>query len=37
MWRFDTQGVNLNRYYDDPKEQKHPTVLAAKNEILKVH
>ena len=37
MWRFDTQGINLNRYYENPKDEKHPTVIAAKKEVLKVH
>ena len=33
-YRADTQGNNLNRFYDNPDAQHHPTVLAVK-ELLK--
>lgn len=33
-WRFDTMGVNLNRYYSEPSPDLHPTIHAAKNAIL---
>ena len=34
-WRFDTQGVNLNRQYLDPSPEQHPSIYAAKKTILK--
>lgn len=37
QWRFDTNGVNLNRQYTDPSVVNHPTILAAKNAVLKSH
>lgn len=33
-WRFDTLGLNLNRYYSDPVPEIHPTIWAAKNAVL---
>lgn len=36
-WRFDTNGVNLNRKYIDPSESDHPTIFAAKDAVLKEH
>jgi len=36
-WRFDTLGLNLNRYYKDPQIEAHPTIWAAKNAIIKEH
>ena len=33
-WRFDTLGLNLNRYYKDPTPEAHPTILAAKKAII---
>ena len=33
-WRFDTIGLNLNRYYSDPSPDMHPTIWAAKNAII---
>lgn len=35
-WRFDTLGLNLNRFYKDPTEEAHPTIWAAKNAILEL-
>ena len=35
QWRFDTQGVNLNRKYSDPCQEKYPTILATKELVLK--
>jgi len=37
QWRFDTNGVNLNREYFNPSEEDAPTILAAKNAILDDH
>ena len=36
-WRFDTLGVNLNRYYKDPTPENQPTILAAKEAVIKEH
>ena len=36
-WRFDTNGVNLNRKYDQPCPYQHPSIYAAKNKILEEH
>lgn len=36
-WRFDTNGINLNRRYVDPDQQSQPTIAAVKEEILKEH
>ena len=36
-WRFDTLGLNLNRYYKDPDPEAHPTILAAKNAVFAEH
>ena len=36
-WRFDTMGVNLNRFYSDPKPELHPTIYAAKNAVVEEH
>ena len=33
-WRFDTNGVNLNRKWGSYDESKFPTILAAKKAIL---
>jgi murein tripeptide amidase MpaA len=33
-WRFDTLGLNLNRYYIQPTEEEHPTIWAVKNAVL---
>jgi murein tripeptide amidase MpaA len=30
-WRFDTYGVNLNRFWKEPTIDQHPTILGAKN------
>lgn len=37
QWRFDTNGVNLNRKWDSNDKEKYPTILAAKNAILEDH
>ena len=36
-WRFDTMGVNLNRFYSDPKPELHPTIYAAKRAVVEEH
>jgi len=36
-WRFDTMGVNLNRFYADTSPDLHPTIYAAKNAIIAEH
>ena len=36
-WRFDTNGLNLNRFYKDPTQESHPTIMAAKTAVLKEH
>ena len=36
-WRFDTMGVNLNRFYSDPKPELHPTIYAAKKAVVEEH
>ena len=36
-WRFDTLGLNLNRYYKDPQIEMHPTIWAAKTAVLQEH
>jgi cytosolic carboxypeptidase protein 5 len=36
-WRFDTMGVNLNRYYVGTSPDLHPTIYAAKNAIVTEH
>ena len=36
-WRFDTYGVNLNRFWKEPTQDQHPTILGAKNQILIEH
>jgi cytosolic carboxypeptidase protein 5 len=36
-WRYDTQGLNLNRFWADPKPDLHPTIHGAKNQILIEH
>lgn len=36
-WRSDTQGVNLNRVYEDPDPYLHPTIYAVKKAILHEH
>ena len=33
-YRCDTKGVNLNRCYDDPDQDEHPSIFAIKNKIL---
>lgn len=33
-WRFDTMGVNLNRYYKEPSKELHPTIFAAKTAVI---
>ena len=33
-WRFDTLGVNLNRYYKDPSLESQPTIFAAKDAVV---
>lgn len=33
-WRFDTLGLNLNRYYKDPTPEAHPTIFAVKNAVI---
>ena len=33
-WRNDTNGVNLNRTYQDPDPKLYPTIYAAKKAIL---
>ena len=34
-WRTDTNGIDLNRRWNSFDETKYPTVVAAKNAILK--
>eukprot|EP01064_Diplonema_japonicum_P022277 TRINITY_DN3199_c0_g2_i1.p1 TRINITY_DN3199_c0_g2~~TRINITY_DN3199_c0_g2_i1.p1 ORF type:complete len:482 (+),score=108.99 TRINITY_DN3199_c0_g2_i1:48-1493(+) len=36
-YRSDTNGVNLNRMYDCPKMDKHPTIYAVKKLFLSLH
>mmetsp|Transcript_29167 Transcript_29167/g.21712 ORF Transcript_29167/g.21712 Transcript_29167/m.21712 type:complete len:93 (+) Transcript_29167:876-1154(+) len=36
-WRNDTQGLNLNRFYDSPTLEAHPTIVCTKHAILKEH
>lgn len=36
-WRQDTRGVNLNRVYDNPDPQLHPTIYAAKLAVKHEH
>lgn len=33
-WRFDTIGLNLNRFYKEPTEDMHPTICAAKKAVV---
>ena len=33
-FRHDTRGNNLNRFYDEPRHDHHPTIFAAKKVIL---
>ena len=37
QWRFDTNGANLNRKYEDPTEEEHPAILACKNAVKEEH
>lgn len=34
QWRFDTNGVNLNRKYDSNEDDLYPTILASKKAVL---
>jgi len=36
-WRFDTLGINLNRMYQDPEPDVHPTIFHAKQAIIAEH
>jgi hypothetical protein len=36
-WRFDILGLNLNRFYTNPKQNIHPSIYAAKKSILLEH
>ncbi len=36
-YRADTEGNNLNRFYDNPDPQHHPTVLAVKLLLKGMH
>lgn len=36
-WRHDTRGVNLNRVYDNPDPQLHPTIYASKLAVKHEH
>lgn len=34
QWRFDTNGVNLNRKYDSEEDELYPTILASKKAVI---
>ncbi len=36
-YRADTEGNNLNRFYDNPDAQHHPTVLGVKQLLKGLH
>lgn len=36
-WRFDTNGMNLNRFWTNPCPEKHPAIKAVKDAIIDEH
>ena len=36
-WRFDILGLNLNRFYTNPNQNTHPSIYAAKKNIIQEH
>ena len=36
-WRLDTNSINLNRYYQEPSLELHPSIFAAKAAVLQQH
>uniref|UniRef100_A0A7S3GAH4 tubulin-glutamate carboxypeptidase n=1 Tax=Palpitomonas bilix TaxID=652834 RepID=A0A7S3GAH4_9EUKA len=36
-YRGDSRGVNLNRYYDNPSRDLHPTIFATKKYVVSLH